>query len=172
MTTFRRLTCVVACCCLFAVQACSASDEEANFQLALHQTRVIAHQHEAEFQSVAIALMQSPIEWADREVVRLRSPNGESMPSNWRSSSVDQTTALLAKALFGKFDVVAIHVSKQRVSFGLAANGLAPSGTAIGILVDRNGNAGCDVVGKIEHLQFRGFQCEKINQTSYFYVQR
>jgi hypothetical protein len=150
------------------VAGCSSSAEDLQTQLARARAKADASQ---EFRSMAKLLRSSNIQWSNQRSVRYTDRLGNVRTDKWEAADLSTAIFEATTAFMGKEQVSAIFVAAQQVNFLVGAAGLAPSGTAVGVIVPVGVDPQCSVVRSVD-INTRGFQCEPAGEGMYVYLQR
>ena|ERR1700730_3515198 len=166
----RALSLVAVLAGVQCVAACSLAESLTASDLQeVMRNAVLSH---AEFRRIAPVVVQSSIAFADGKSVRYRVEGDGDRTDPWESAQVSPAIRSELRDFIAARHAEAIFANEHRVNFVLWGTGLAVSGVSVGVIVAPIEELGCSEVVTSVKLDRRGLQCERLDDSIYFYLYR
>jgi hypothetical protein len=127
---------------------------------------------ETKFRRIASAIEQTSILTANGKTVRYKLDGDGYRTDPWETAQVPPGIRNEVREFIASGHAKAIFVNRQRVNFVIRGAGLAVSGVSVGVIVASGEEVGCSEVVTSVTLDRRGVQCERLDDSIYFYLDR
>jgi hypothetical protein len=129
------------------------------------------------FKETAKSLIGSNIIWTNNRVVRFTAIGQDVHTESLATAKVNRDLISKIQKLFATQRLQSVFITSSRVNFVLSGDGIAPSGTAIGLFfaLKDESNSGCTFfVSEINKATAnkRGVFCVRLDENSFFYLDR
>jgi hypothetical protein len=152
------------------VVACSLFDTLTDSDI--REARRSAVLSQTEFRRIASAIARSSIIHANGKTVRYRLDGDGYRTDPWETAQVPPGIRNEVRNFIASGHAQSVFVNPHWVNFFIRGAGLAVSGVSVGVIVASGEELGCSEVVTSVKLDRRGVQCERLDDSIYFYLDR